>query len=237
MSFKKYKILILLFTFAIISCEKDDSNNIENIDYSYYPITVGNYLIYDITEINIDKPLEIYDTTEYQLKEIVESEYIGLSGKTEYRLERYIRLNETSSWQIYDIWIVYIDNNIVVKVEENISYVKMTFPVVDENSWNGNSFNTLDKTDYTITGINYSDSINSNYLDSLLRVEQINEESLIDKKEFYEVYMKNVGLVEKFEININSQPINGEPIDISVPIEQRITVGTIYKQRINTNYY
>ena len=229
----KIHIIFLLFIITILSCKKEDTEPIiPVIDYSYFPLTVDNYVIYNVTKINIDKPLEIYDTTEYQLKEIIESEYIGLSGRTEYRLERYIRTNDTISWQISDVWFMYIDNNRAIKVEENIPYIKILFPVEEDNYWDGNNFNSLDSLNYTISELNFSDSINSNYFDNLIKIEQIDEESLIDKKQSYEIYAKDIGLTEKIEIDINSQPVNGEPIDINVPIEQRITTGTIYKQKI-----
>jgi hypothetical protein len=49
--------------------------------------------------------------------------------------------------------------------------------------------------------------------------------SLIHKDLAYEIYAKNIGLVYKKEIYINSQEVTH-----NVPIEERITVGRIFIQ-------
>ncbi len=226
-----YISMIILISF--FSCKKDDDKPVvTKIDYSYYPLTVGNYVMYNVTEINIDKPLNIYDTTIYQLKEFVESQFIGSNGKTQYRLERYKRANDTMSWVISDVWAVYFLDNKLVKVEENIPLIKINFPVKQNKAWDGNKLNTLDSVLFTITNLNIADTVSSTLFDSVLTVTVTNEESLIDKKLIYEKFAKNIGLIEKIDININSQPENGEPVDITVPIENRITTGTIYRQQI-----
>ncbi len=224
---------ITLIIFFIFSCKKDDKiSDIKNIDYSYYPLKTGNYIIYDVTEINIDKAIGIYDTTKYQLKEYVESKFTGSNGKTQYRIERYKRKNDTIPWTISDVWAIYFLDNKLVKVEENIPIIKINFPVKKDKSWDGNKLNTLDSTLFTITDINIPDTVNSICFDSVLTVTISDNESLINKKLIYNKYAKNIGLIYKVNIDINSQPDNGNPIDITIPIEERITTGTIYKQKI-----
>ena len=228
----KRVVYITFIVISFLSCKKDDEPVIKQIDYSYYPLKTGNYIMYDVEEINIDKAIGVYDTTKYQLKEFIESQFIGSNGKTQYRIERYKRANDTVPWSITDVWSVYFLDNKLVKVEENIPVIKINFPVEQDKSWDGNKLNTLDSTLFTITNLDIADTVNSTVFDSVLTVTIANEESLIDKKLIYEKFAKNIGLVEKINIDINSQPENGDPVDITVPVEERITTGTIYRQKI-----
>ena len=225
-------VYIAFIVLTFLSCKKENQTINNSIDYSYFPLKVGNYIMYDVTEINIDKAISVYDTVTYQLKEYVESEFEGANGKTQYRLERYIRANDTIPWEIKDVWAIYFLNNKLVKVEENIPIIKINFPVEIDKSWDGNKLNTQDSVLYTITNVDASDTVNSMSFDSVLTVTIYDEESLIDKKLVFNKYAKNIGLIDKTIIDINSQPTNGDPIDITVPIEERITTGTIYTQKV-----
>lgn len=229
----KKAIYIAFIIMAFFSCKKnEEQSKLKKIDYTYQPINIGSYIMYDVTEINIDKPISIYDTLTYQLKELIESSFIGSNGKIQYRIERYIRNNDTLPWQISDVWSEYFLDNKFVKVEENIPYIKINFPIELDKSWDGNKLNYLDSSEYLITKVNESEIINNINLDSVITITSFDEESLIDKKSIFEKYSKNIGLVEKVSIEINSQPENGQPIDITIPIENRITTGKIYKQQV-----
>ncbi len=65
-------LLVISSQIFLISC-KDDVDNIVPIDYSYFPIDTGRWITYDVEEITIDKPSELYDTVRYQLKEVIQS--------------------------------------------------------------------------------------------------------------------------------------------------------------------
>jgi hypothetical protein len=56
---------------------------------------------------------------------------------------------------------------------------------------------------------------------------QKQQQSLIDKLDFQEVYVKNLGLVYKKQIDIYSTEV-----DPAIPIENRVTNGLIYYQKL-----
>ncbi|MDD4150401.1 MAG: hypothetical protein PHE33_10250, partial [Bacteroidales bacterium] len=63
--------------------------------------------------------------------------------------------------------------------------------------------------------------------DSCLTVMHDSSQSLIHLDRSYEVYAYNIGLVYKEQTYINSQEVIFE-----IPIEERITVGTIFIQEL-----
>jgi hypothetical protein len=188
--------------------------------------------IYDIEEIEIDSPVGKFDTTRYQILEIIESEYIDDEGNNALRIERYKRDNENSTWIIKDVWSAGFISHSAYKTEENIKYIKLIFPASEGKKWNGNAYNIIGEQEYKITEIDIPCSLTALSFDSVLTVIQLNDTSLIDKKYMVEKYAKNVGLIYKEIIDIYS---NISLHNSSLPIEQRVDTGTFYKQEL-TDY-
>ncbi len=226
----KIKLIGLVFIVGMLaaSCHKDNSDSIPFTGKSYFPLKTGNEIIYQITEITIDKASAIYDTVSYQIKERVDSLLTDAEGKPAYRLERYQRQDSSFQWVIKDIWVAQISDLNVQKVEENIRYVKLVFPVEVGQVWDGNVYNDLDPQDYQIISANVPESFNGLSFDSVLTVEQQNEESLISKKYAVEKFANGIGLIYKEITDLYSQSLIGS----GIPIEERVDEGTIYKQEI-----
>lgn len=207
----------------LTSCKKENTTP-ETIDYSYFPLKISQELEYKVTKIKIDAPVNVYDTQIYYLKERIDSFYFDETGNKIFRIERYKRIDNLSNWEISDAWIAQIVNNQAHKVEENIRYVKMVFPLKLQLRWDGNAHNTLVKQIYSV------DKLHEPWkqYDSTCLIVQQNKESLIDKYYQSERYAKNVGLVEKVSINISQAYIIQ-----GLPIEQRIKRGEIYIQTVD----
>ncbi len=219
-------ILIHIFIFFFPSCQKDQSVNFNSIDYGYFPDRVGSWMIYNVVEIHIDSESGVFDTAYYQIKEIIESKFLDNSNRQTLRIERYIRENDTLTWNIKDVWFANLLTNSAQKVEENIRYVKLVFPVKLNKTWDGNAHNTLEECEYKITEIDINDTINSLFFDSVLTVTQKDEENMIEKFYFIEKYAKNTGMVYKQIIDITSlYPIPGD-------FEERIKLGNILTMEV-----
>ncbi|MFH2141810.1 MAG: hypothetical protein ABIJ97_05275 [Bacteroidota bacterium] len=223
----KYLFFVSLFL-VLFACKKD-KNQESSIDYSYFPDQTGMWYIYNIEYINIDRPLGIFDTTRYQIKEIIESKYFDDTGNEAMRIERYKRDDENSAWEIKDVWSACLLNLSLHKTEENVKYIKLIFPVSEGKKWDGNAYNQYENQIYEITEIDVPATINQNDFDSVLTVTQANDSSLIDKTFIIEKYAKNVGLIYRQAIDIFSNTTLFNP---NLPIEQRVSTGTFYKQEL-----
>lgn len=193
----------------------------------YYPLAKGNVLIYKITEITIDKPSNYYDTSIYYLKEVVDIKLLDNENDTAYRIERYKRNSISDNWVIADVWESKLTDKTAEKVEENHRFVKIRFPAKEGLSWNGNIFNENESQDYWISSINKFHQIGNFTSDSCLTIMQDSSSSLIHKDLAYEIYALHIGLIYKEQTYLNSQEVIYE-----VPVEQRVTTGTIFIQEL-----
>lgn len=210
--------MILFFT-----CKKTENIAPQPIDKTYYPMNINDETIYFVEFIKIDNPINLYDTQQYYLKERIESMYYDETGNPIYRIERYKRSDTLFNWELTDVWFSQYYHNQAHKVEENIRYVKLVFPVAKRLKWDGNAMNTLETQMYEIDTI---DKPWKNF-DSTLVVIQQNKETMIDKYFDYERYAKHKGLIEKISIHISQAYVIQ-----NVPIENRIVRGEIYRQTI-----
>lgn len=229
----KLIVLCILLTIINISCKKDADIKPLDIGYEYYPDKAGKYIIYDVDSIVMNTFTTQVDTFKFQLKEVIESVYTDNSGRPTMRLERYRKnYNKTTPydqlpWVITDVWSANRTATSVERLEENIRYVRLIFPIEKNKTWKGNIYNSLSEWNYKYTEINKATTIGGLPFDSTLTVIQINEENLIEKQYYREIYAKNVGLVYKQIIDVQSNLINSQPI------MQRVTGGIIsYSQTV-----
>ncbi len=223
-----FTTIVVLILLLFISCSKEDIQPTAIfLGKEYFPLRQGDYIVYEITKINIDKPSNIYDTVVYLLKEIIDIPIIDNEEDTAYRIERYVFNPVSDNWEIQSVWQAKQTNNAAHKVEENLRFVKIRFPVRKNLQWDGNIFNELDSKTYKISDLNVPFQVNQMSFDSCLFVLQDSSSSLIHKNYAVEIYAYKIGLVYKEETYINSQEVI-----FDVPIEQRITTGTIFKQKI-----
>ncbi len=224
----KYIIISILFSVALFSCKKDNEELVVPIvDMSYYPLTVGQELIYDITEINIDRAVGVNDTIKYQLKEFFESTFVDNEGDRACRIERYIKNASDTTWKVLNIWYVTKSGNTIFKTEENYRYKRLIFPIKKGRVWDGNIENTKDSEEYEITDVDINEIIGGKDYSDVLTVLQNDNENLIEKQFAIEKYVKNIGLAYKEIINISE--LEPQP---GILWEQRINVGYIYKQTL-----
>ena len=219
---------MIVFIFLLLSCKKDKVKTL-TVDYGYFPLETGQWIIYNIESVTIDTEINLFDTTIYQLKETVESIYLDTTGEEVARIERYTRENDTLPWVISDVWTAKRTGSSAQKTEENIKYIKMIFPAEKGKTWNGNAYNHLDSQEYEITNTDHSASYNNLIFDSVMTITHAYDSSLIDKNHIYERYAKNTGLIYKYAIDVYSNIQNFNP---ALPIEERISSGSIYKQEI-----
>ncbi|HBS87238.1 MAG: hypothetical protein A2W91_03390 [Bacteroidetes bacterium GWF2_38_335] len=216
--------MVLIFN----SCKEKDNTDFPAIDYSYFPVDTGKWAVYQVEEITIDSAISLYDTVRYQIKEVYESYFPDNENRRTVRIERFIREEAGDPWEMKDVWAANLIPSSAQIVEENYRYMKIAFPANINETWNGNLYNIFDPETYEITSIDEPYSINGLNFDSVLTVTQLLDSTLIYKYHKEEKYAKNIGLISKIDLNIESQNI-AYPW---VPVEDRPTQATIYRQKI-----
>jgi hypothetical protein len=199
-----FRLVAILSVAALLnSCSKDDdTKGTTGLTYSYFPVNVGHELIYDVELITKDEFSQIEDTVYYQLREVVESVFTDNQGRPTQRLERYTRPTDSDPWVISDVWTSNISSTLAEKKEENNTYIKLTFPVRTNRTWDGNSKNNQDELLYEYIEADIPGSVGPLAFDSTLTVLQEDEDNFIEKKYSVERYATNVGLIYKEQIDI-----------------------------------
>lgn len=231
----KYNFSIILLSFLLLSCKKETSTPLDLGVYTdYYPLNIGNYHTYLVDSIFYDDFNAKSDTFQYQLKEMITDTFFDEEEQLNYRLERFYKYKtknesfDTIPWQLKNVWFITKTGNTIQRVEENYRYVTLTNPIKDGITWDGNAFNTKDKTNYSYEDFGETLAEKPN---SVAVIEQ-DIENLFEKKYYEHYFAKGIGITRYYYIDVQSQDIS----DPSIPITERIEKGVQYTQTL-IDYY
>jgi len=208
------KIHIIFFLFISIiffaTCKKEDIAPMD-MGYEYFPSNPGHWVVYDIDSTFYDDFNDTIINYHYQIKELVESVFLDNQSRPTQRIERY-KCIDSMNWYLSEVWSSNITSSTAEKVEENVRYVKLIFPIVSGKNWNGNAFNNLNNLgypDYEFDNISNPYSVDGVTFDSTVTVIQNNEYNPIQQYDQLEVYANNIGLIYKkykmINIHFNSE--------------------------------
>ena len=181
---------------------------------------VGAWIEYEVVDI-IHSQLGS-DTAEYQLKEIAAEEFLDNEGRLTYRIERYWRDDSNANWSIKDVWYSNKTKTTAEKVEENVRFTKLIFPINTSKYWDGNAYNNLEEWEYYYDSLHKPKVINNLSFDSTITVIQRDNENVVEYEKVKEVYAVDIGLIYKshIDLDINLSNIldinNGRELEIAV---------------------
>lgn len=222
-----------------VSCKKNKTESPPDVGYDYAPASIGSYIIYDVDSTYYNDFSHDTLNFKFRIKEKFEEEYFDNEGRKALKLVRYIKkFNPLLSydaipWTIKDVWATNKTATTYEVVEENVRLIKLSFPVKEDNMWNGNSQNTIGEWDYKYNYIDNTETINGTTFEKVLQVEQKDDKlkNVIHRQYYIEKYAKNVGLVYREIKDIYSNTPTIDPIThLVTPVEQRIEKGVIFKQ-------
>jgi len=208
----------------ISSCQEKSSTIPSGLTYTYFPGNIGHEVIYDATLITRDEFTGDDDTLVFQIKEVVESVFMDNQNRPTLRLERYKRDTPNDPWVISDVWTANRTSTLLEKKEDNITYIKLIFPMVNSASWNGNALNNLGSQDYEYQSVHTGENVGGQFFDSTATILQIDEDNFIEKKYAVEKFAAGVGLIYKQQIEIDKDYTNPNIPGIS---SQRLYTETI----------
>jgi hypothetical protein len=207
---KKLITIAALFCFAVYACKKDE--DLPDLGYAYFPDAVGTFVVYEVDSIAKDDLIGLDTAYKFLVKELIESVYNDNQNRPTLRIERYKKFYNPSlsydsmNWTLTDVWAANKTSTSAERVEENVRYTRLVFPVKENKTWNGNAQNTFEEWNYKYSVTDEPAIINSLNFDSALTVTQINVQNLVDTKYSVEKYAKNVGMIYKQLILLNKQP-------------------------------
>jgi hypothetical protein len=228
----------------LAACETSTiSPELNQAGREYFPLQKGLYWIYDVSRINYSF-VDGNDTSYYQLKEVLTDAYLDAAGDSIYRLERFILPQGQEQWP-YDpdsVWTVRASSQQAIRMENNVPFVKMVFPLRAISQWDQNLRNMQEpkisylrdfRAPHTVNGKEFEQSIRiveGGIMDGNKLLEA--DSSLYFYRKETEWYGEQVGLIEKERTVLRYvQPSNGIPV---FPLS--ISSGSIkYSQRLKTH--
>jgi hypothetical protein len=195
-------VKILLISFLLFACDNINSNLPPPQDGGkfFYP-KLGQSVVYDVEDTQYELTGK-FTVKIYQLKEINSSIFKDLDGKEALRIERYRRENESQKWVIDSIFIAKKELDKALKTENNVTYVKISFPIKEGLKWNGNAYNSLGNDIYEMKKVNQIFQTNGQKFDNSVTIIQQNDSTLVDLKRRIEVYSEGIGLIYQEKTNV-----------------------------------
>lgn len=196
------KLFSLIFIGILTACGDSEEPMAFDSGYDYYPTSSGAERIYDVEEINFD--LFGPDTSRYFLREYISDSILSDQVSITYVLKREKRTSELEEWESDSLWSVRKTESYVIVTENNLPLVKLSFPVSEGRTWDGNAFNSLQEEGYRYETVS-QESVDSLFTSNeVIRVVISDvEKNLVSQDQRSEVYAKGIGLVEKNYIAIN----------------------------------
>ena len=231
----RFNQTVLLFLLLMLGCQSREVRP-KGTGIEYFPLKVGAFWVYNVLETFISQ-VNGQTGSVYELKTQV-SYSIQSSGQVTYVLQRFKRADASKPWVPIDTWSARKDQFQAVLQEGNIPYVKLTFPLVDGKSWNGNALNNLGGTDRcadgTFTCENYVvsdlhkqfEGTGVSFDDSVTILENNDNDPIVKQDVRKAVYAKSVGLVY-YEVTILEYCTVGSCIG-----KQIVENGSVVKQTL-----
>lgn len=192
-------MLLLLFVSA---CEQTADPDPNRVGWDYYPLSLGQYRIYDVYRINYNFATE-NDTLSYELKEWVKEYYLDQAKDTVFVLERLRRNEPGGSWQLDSAFLVQRTPKWLKITTNNLPQLPLMFPVAEGLTWNANLLNASPADEYSITSVGEPFTNDTKTYENTLKVVQ--EEildTIVETDEREEVYALHEGLIYKRTNNL-----------------------------------
>ncbi len=213
---------------TVWGCSEEISDLSLDPGYDFLPLQVGNFWTYEVEEITY----EVFepDTSTYLLKEVISDSIVAPGGAVKYLISRY-KGDSVSSLVLDSVWAVRVTERAAIFTEHNKDYVKLSFPVAADVSWDGNAYNTLESTDFYYQNVNDYMWNGETYpaADAIRVIISDVEQNLVNQDERSEVYLRTIGLVEKDYIQLSFCTVNCEDKGSDIG---EIEKGKILKQKL-----
>jgi hypothetical protein len=235
-------LLFVLLAFAgflyFFSCKKTESTPFVSPTV-YYPLKTGTSVTYRLdSTLPVPFGSSLYDVY-HDMKDSIVSTFNDDAGRLSYLVYRYITDTfQSQPWQYLSTYFITpTSTDIEVVDDNNYRFIKLINPVVEGNSWMGNSYILTDQEysnvsylqgwDYTYENVNAPDSVMMGVIGNTVTVLQTDQtfpqgEVFNDTDVYYErdygieVYAKNIGLISKDFLHLNwGTQTPGEPYSYS----------------------
>ena len=218
--FRKYSFLFFLsaflFSISLFSCKHDEIvEPDQSEELRYFPVYTGYWIEYKADSIvhldsddqdSVDTAINFYH---FLIREVVDSSYIDAEGRKSFVIIRYKRDFDTVPWVLSNVWTASIDPYSVQRVEDNIRFIRLKFPISSSTFWNGNALNFFPAEEYSYSNLYISKRYDDLDFDSTITVIQNDFVSNINRIIKNETYGAGTGLLFKQVDSVRTLNVGG----------------------------
>jgi hypothetical protein len=217
--------------FLMASCSKTETYPTVTLG-TYYPLSVGKYIIYRMDSLVFVNSGETMQTNSYLAKDTIDGTLLDNTGQTMYRVHRFLTDTlESQPWQDDITYTVTPTTNTVELVENNLRFIKLTEPFSLGEIWDGNAYlgdypyqsfygafpsqSGIQSWEYSYENIGQPYNTGSVNFSNTITVQEANDstnlplpnDSVYASKSYgLEVYASGIGLIYKSYIQWDFQP-------------------------------
>jgi hypothetical protein len=200
-------LFLIVVSIVVSSCHQkhtDVGPTVLGLDY--YPLDSGRFWVYSIHQTIFNS---VTTDTTFQMKEVI-YDTMHFANNIIYQLYRFYRSDSTVPWpaQPDSVWTL-TSNNYELDIKENdVEFVRLAFPLSNNQTWNGNARNIGNAQQYSIInfGTSFSDTISSSLINTYAQtctVQEANNSSIVGVDSRKRIYAKGIGLVYRKYTTLN----------------------------------
>lgn len=219
-------LISLLLVILYSGCNKEENAAVTPITpygWDFFPVDSGISRYYTVDSVYWDEFTGVNDTVSYQLKEVIAGTFTDNQGRPAQRIERF-KLDSTGNWVIYKVWSAVKTQTRAEVVEDNIRYIKLSFPCSTGVSWNGNAYNTIGTMPYEYTFIGAATLNGISFNESASVLQDDAPFNLLEDAYTVEKYAINVGLYFKKQLSLEFNPATQDTVSGYIYTEQLTSI-------------
>lgn len=184
-------------------CSETKELDPKELGTTYFPLNVGEYRVYKVygTQYNSSIDSTVFS---YLLKESIVDSFPNLESGISFKILRQKKYSENDIWVTDSIWTARKNSRTAILVEHNVPLVNLTFPLIENKTWDGNKLNNKSEDEFEMMDIYqpYTDSI-GNYENTVTVIQEDLPDKIVKFISRKEVYADEKGLAYKEKIILN----------------------------------
>ncbi|MBX2973154.1 MAG: hypothetical protein KF797_08625 [Flavobacteriales bacterium] len=196
---------VLCAMVLFVACRKEEVPE-PDLGYGYFPTKLGTWVEYQVDSTWRDDRANVRDSVSYRLRERIVEHYTDLEGRPCQKIHRFV-LDDAGEWVVRDVWTATANTYAAEKTEENERRLKLSFPVRNARRWDINVYNTEKELEVAYREKGNAWAAGGLSFANTVLVKNTVPANNVDRRDFEERYAEGVGMVEKRQWELKTQPV------------------------------
>ncbi|HRY31899.1 MAG TPA: hypothetical protein P5531_02915 [Bacteroidales bacterium] len=201
----KYRSILgfLAATLLLFSCLKEKEDPVLEMNDCYFPLETGQWWQYTVDSIIVAGFFE--DSVRWEIREQVDSVSVDSENNRLYWLRQYKRKAGQQAWDpVPFLFTVTRSPQQAVRTENNLSVVKMVFPLFKGVRWDGNALNTMAAQEFSCQAEGEPLGVGDFLFVETAHILQQDLSTLISRDFAEEVFADGTGLVYAYRVHLEN---------------------------------